>query len=341
MAIFGGVPPGNHTFACLDGHTCGNPVRLVYGGAPLLDGASMSARRLDFMARHDWVRRALMFEPRGHDVMSGSMLYPPTRPDCDIGVLFIEVSGCLPMCGHGTIGTVTMMLEHGLVTPRQDGLVRLDTPAGLVEATFERQGQHIDSVRIRNVASYLAAEAIHVDLPGLGELVVDVAYGGNFYAIVEPQRNYAGIDAIGVGGIQRLSPPLRDAVRAKIQPVHPLDPSIAGVSHVMWTDAPRDPAAHGRNAVFYGDHAIDRSPCGTGTSARMAQLAARGTLRVGDDFIHESIIGTLFAGRVEAAADIAGQAAIIPSIGGWARLHGINTIFVHERDPLRGGFSLA
>src|SRR3982751_6260827 len=159
-----------HTFSCLDGHTCGNPVRLVSGGAPLLKGATMSERRLDFLAHHDWIRKALMFEPRGHDVMSGSILYPPTRSDCDVAILFIEVSGCLPMCGHGTIGTVTMALEHGLVTPARDGELRLDAPAGRVVATYEREGRFVDSVRITNVASYLALPEVRVDCPELGEL---------------------------------------------------------------------------------------------------------------------------------------------------------------------------
>jgi 4-hydroxyproline epimerase len=340
MDAFGGVPDGDFTFACLDGHTCGNPVRLVMGGAPFLEGTTMSARRQDFMARFDWIRRALMFEPRGHDVMSGSMLYPPTRADCDAGILFIEVSGCLPMCGHGTIGTVTMALEHGLIQPRDRNRIRLDAPAGLVEAEVTWNGAHVDAVRIRNVASYLAGSDIAVEIPGLGEIRLDIAYGGNFYAIIEPQPNYTGIDDLGAAGIQRLSPILRDAVRAKIEPVHPIDPTIRGVSHVLWADKPRDPRAHARNAVFYGDKAIDRSPCGTGTSARMAQRVAKGQLRVGEDFIHESIIGTLFEGRVEAATTIGDVAAIVPSVAGWARLHGVNTIFVNGRDPLRGGFQV-
>ncbi|MDR3514493.1 MAG: 4-hydroxyproline epimerase [Azospirillaceae bacterium] len=341
MPVFDEVPPGNFTFSCIDGHTCGNPVRLVFGGVPQLDGATMSARRQDFLARFDWIRKALMFEPRGHDVMSGSMLYPATRPDCDIGILFIEVSGCLPMCGHGTIGTVTLALEHGLVVPRTEGILNLDTPAGLVSASFVRQGPWIDSVRIRNVPSYLAASDLRIEVPELGELVVDVAYGGNYYAIIEPQPHYRGIDELGVDGIRRLSPLVRNAVRARLQPRHPVDPTIGGVSHVMWTDAPRDPRAHARNAVFYGDQAIDRSPCGTGTSARMAQRVAHGALRIGDDFIHESIIGTLFEGRVEAATTLGDHAAVIPSISGWARMHGLNTLFVNNRDPLRGGFQLS
>ncbi|MBX6323915.1 MAG: 4-hydroxyproline epimerase [Rhodospirillaceae bacterium] len=330
-----------HTFFCIDGHTCGNPVRLVAGGAPPLEGATMSERRQDFLKRYDWIRTALMFEPRGHDMMSGSILYPPTRPDCDVAVLFIETSGCLPMCGHGTIGTVTSALEHGLVTPR-DGADRLflDTPAGLVEAQFRRDGRFVESVRLRNVASYLAASDVRVEVEGLGELVLDVAYGGNFYAIVEEQPAYRGLDSLSADDILRLSPAVRRAVNAAIDVVHPQDATIRGVSHVMWTGRPRHPRAHARNAVFYGARGIDRSPCGTGTSARMAQLAARGRLEVGDDFVHESIIGSLFEGRVEAAASVGNHAAIIPSIAGWARVTGHNTIFVDDRDPYAHGFQV-
>jgi 4-hydroxyproline epimerase len=330
----------NHTFSCLDGHTCGNPVRLVAGGGPHLAGRTMSEKRQDFLARFDWIRRALMFEPRGHDVMSGSILYPPTRDDCDIAILFIEVSGCLPMCGHGTIGTVTMALENGLMTPREEGRVALDVPAGRVVAHYRRDGRFVESVRIHNVASYLAAEGVTIDCPGIGELVFDVAYGGNFYAIIEPQKNYGGLETLSADRILQLSPLVRRLAAQAVEVVHPLDPTIKGVSHVQWTGAPRDPKAHGRNAVFYGDRAIDRSPCGTGTSARIAQLAAKGRLRVGDDFVHESIIGSLFEGRIEAATTVGGAAAIVPSIAGWARQHGINTIFVDERDPFRHGFQV-
>ena len=329
-----------HTFSCLDGHTCGNPVRLVSGRGPLLKGATMSERRLDFLANHDWIRKALMFEPRGHDVMSGSILYPPTRPDCDIAILFIEVSGCLPMCGHGTIGTVTMAVENGLVTPATPGVLNLDAPAGRVVARYDQQGRFVESVRITNVASYLAATDVVVDVPGIGELSFDIAYGGNYYAILEPQKNFAGLEAMSAGDVLRLSPVVRKLVNEKIQPVHPENETIRGVSHVMWTGKPKDKRAHARNAVFYGDKAIDRSPCGTGTSARMAQLAAKGKLAVGDDFVHESIIGSLFDGRVEAKAKVGNHDAIVPSIAGWARQHGINTIFVDDRDPFAHGFQV-
>jgi 4-hydroxyproline epimerase len=335
------VPPGRHTFACIDGHTCGNPVRLVIGGGPLLSGTTMSEKRQDFLARFDWVRRSLMFEPRGHDVMSGAILYPPLRTDCDIAILYIEVTGCLPMCGHGTIGSVTFALEHGLVTPREDGVVALDAPAGRVTASFVRGGAHIESVRLFNVPSYLALAEVPVEIEGLGELVVDIAYGGNFYAIVEPQKNFAGLDAVSVDWLLRWSPVVRRRVNEVATVAHPDDSTIAGVSHVQWTSAPRDKRAHGRNAVFYGERAIDRSPCGTGTSARIAQLAAKGRLKVGDEFVHESVIGTLFDGRVESAARVGDYDAIIPSVAGWARMTGLNTIFVDSRDPLAAGFSLA
>jgi 4-hydroxyproline epimerase len=281
-----------------------------------------------------------MFEPRGHDMMSGAILYPPTRPDADIAFLFIETSGCLPMCGHGTIGTVTMGLERGLITPREPGVVRIDTPAGLVTATYVQNGPYVESVRLTNVASYLHAEGLTAEVEGLGEVTVDVAYGGNFYAIVDAQAAFRDIAEVTPGDLLRWSPKLRAAFRAKYEFIHPENPAINGLSHVLWTGAPRHPEAHARNAVFYGDKALDRSPCGTGTSARMAQWAAQGRLTVGDDFVHESIIGTLFRGRVEAAATVGGRPAIIPSIEGWARMTGWNTILVDDRDPLWRGFQL-
>ncbi|MSO92907.1 MAG: 4-hydroxyproline epimerase [Rhodospirillales bacterium] len=330
----------SHTFFCIDGHTCGNPVRMVVGGGPALEGATMSERRQYFIAHFDWVRRALMFEPRGHDLMSGSVLYPPLRPDCDLGIVFIETTGCLPMCGHGTIGTVTMALEHGIVSPRETGKLRLDAPAGVVEASFERNGRFVESVSIRNVASFLHEAGVRFECPGVGELTCDIAYGGNFYAIIEEQPNYPGLDGVSVADILRLSPLVRQALNKKLSVVHPEDPTIRNVTHVMWTGRARDAQAHARNAVFYGDKAIDRSPCGTGTSARMAQLFDRGALKVGDAFVHESIIGSLFHGRVDSAEPLGNRTAIRPVIKGWARTTGLNTIFVDGRDPYAHGFQV-
>ena len=329
-----------HTFFCVDGHTCGNPVRLVAGGGPPLVGNTMVEKRAHFLAEYDWIRTGLCFEPRGHDMMSGAILYPPTRPDCDIAFLFIETSGCLPMCGHGTIGTVTMALERGLVTPREKGLLRIDTPAGLVEARYVEKDGFVESVRITNVASFLHSRQITAEVEGIGELVVDVAYGGNFYAIVEPQKNFPGLEHVEPSDILRWSPRVRAAFRKAYEFVHPENPAINGLSHVLWTGTPTQPEAHARNAVFYGDKAIDRSPCGTGTSARMAQWAALGRLKPGDDFVHESIIGTMFKGRVERATKAGSFDAIIPSIEGWARMTGYNTIFIDDRDPLAHGFQV-
>jgi len=327
-----------HSFFCIDGHTCGNPVRLVAGGGPRLEGATMMERRAHFLAEYDWIRTGLMFEPRGHDVMSGSILYPPTRADCDVAILFIETSGCLPMCGHGTIGTVTMAIEHGLIKPKTPGTLRLDTPAGLVIAEYKQVGDYVEEVRITNVPSFLYAEGLSVECPGLGEIRVDVAYGGNFYAIVEPQENYRDMADYSAGDFIAWSPVVRQRLNEKYKFVHPENPGINRLSHMLWTGEPKHAEAHGRNAVFYGDKAIDRSPCGTGTSARMAQLHGKGKLKAGDDFVHESIIGSLFKGRVEREVEVAGKKAIIPSIGGWARMTGLNTIFIDDRDPFAHGF---
>ncbi|BCG85263.1 MULTISPECIES: 4-hydroxyproline epimerase [Mesorhizobium] len=326
------------SFFCIDGHTCGNPVRLVAGGGPLLAGSTMMERRAHFLAEYDWIRTGLMFEPRGHDVMSGSILYPPTREDCDIAILFIETSGCLPMCGHGTIGTVTMAIEHGLIKPKTPGVLRLDTPAGLVIAEYKQVGEYVEEVRITNVPSFLHAEGLTVECPGLGEITVDVAYGGNFYAIVEPQKNFRDMADYSAGDLIAWSPVVRQRLNEKYTFVHPENPGINRLSHMLWTGEPTVEGADARNAVFYGDKAIDRSPCGTGTSARMAQLHAKGKLKAGDAFVHESIIGSLFKGKVEKEVTVAGKPAIIPSIGGWARMTGLNTIFIDDRDPFAHGF---
>ena len=329
-----------HTFFCIDGHTAGNPVRLVAGGAPLLRGANMSERRRDFLERFDWIRAGLCFEPRGHDMMSGGFLYPPTTDEADVGILFIETSGCLPMCGHGTIGLVTFGLEHGLIQPRAPGRLRAEVPAGLIDLEYEQEGEKVASVRIVNVPAYVAARGIEIDVPGFGRLSVDVAYGGNYYAIVEPQGAYKGLDDLGANRLVELSGTVRALVREKFEPVHPADPTIRGVSHMLWADKPKNPKADGRNAVFYGERAIDRSPCGTGTSARLAHLVALGRLRRGDTFVHESYIGSLFTGMIVAETEIGGHKAIVPSIRGSAVATGFNTIWIDRQDPFWKGFQV-
>lgn len=301
----------------------------------------MSEKRQHFMQEFDWIRKGLMFEPRGHDMMSGSILYPPSDPTNDIGVLFIETSGCLPMCGHGTIGTVTIALEHGLVTPKVPGLLNLEVPAGLVKVQYKQEGKKVKSVKITNVKSYLTAEGITAHCPDLGELTLDVSYGGNFYAIVDVQKNFPGLEHYKAEQLVGWARELRKNINAKYQFVHPENPTINGCSHILWTGKTIDPTSTARNAVFYGDKAIDRSPCGTGTSARLAQWHAKGLLKKGQDFIHESIIGSKFIGRVEEMTELAGKPAIIPSIEGWARVYGHNTITIDpDDDPYAHGFQV-
>jgi 4-hydroxyproline epimerase len=333
-------PEGRNEFVCIDAHTCGNPVRVVAAGGPELEGTTMSEKRLFFLKHFDWIRKGLMFEPRGHDMMSGSILFPPTDPANDAGILFIETSGCLPMCGHGTIGSITVAIEERLIIPKIPGVVKLETPAGLVVASYTLHEGKVASVKIRNVPSFLHSANLEIESPHLGKLLVDVAYGGNFYAIVEPQPNFKGLEHYTASDLVRFSPALRRVLNEQYEFVHPLDPSISGLSHLLWTGTTLSPEATARNAVFYGDKAIDRSPCGTGTSARMAQWYSRGTLKAGDSFVHESYIGSVFHGRIEEEVRVGPYLAIVPSIEGWAFITGHNRIFIDSLDPYALGFQV-
>src|SRR6187549_1142061 len=332
---------GGWTFHCIDAHTCGNPVRLVAEGGPELEGNNMSEKRQHFLKEYDWIRKVLMFEPRGHDMMSGSILYPPHNPDNDVAVLFIETSGCLPMCGHGTIGTITIAIEEGLILPKTPGKIRMEAPAGLVNISYKQEGKKVTRVKLTNVPAYLDKEGITAECPELGELVIDVSYGGNFYAIVDVQKNFKGLEHYPADKLIAWARELRKNINAKYEFVHPEDPTINGCSHILWAGAVLDKTSTARNAVFYGDKAIDRSPCGTGTSARMAQWAALGKLREGQDFVHESIIGSEFVGRIAGRTKVGDKDAIVPTIQGWARVTGFNTIFVDDRDPYWRGFQVA
>ncbi len=327
-------------FFCIDAHTCGNPVRLVAGGGPLLEGNSMMEKRLHFMRDYDWIRKGLMFEPRGHDMMSGSILYPPCDPQNDIGVLYIETSGCLPMCGHGTIGTITIAIEEGLVQPKQPGKLRIETPAGLVLIEYKQEGKKVVSVKLTNVPAFLYATDLVVECSGLGTIKVDVAYGGNFYAIVDPQENFKGLEHFTADQLISFSRECRTYLNKHYSFVHPENAHINGLSHLLWTGKTISEKATARNAVFYGDKAIDRSPCGTGTSARMAQWYAKGLLKQGDVFVHESIIGSIFNGTIEGVTTVNNQPAIIPGIEGWARVTGYNTIIIDDDDPYAHGFQV-
>ena len=330
-------------FVCIDAHTCGNPVRVVTQGHPNLIGTTINEKRLHFLKEYDWIRKGLMFEPRGHDMMSGSFLFPPHNPENDFAILFIETSGCLPMCGHGTIGTITIAIEEGLVTPKTPGKIKMEAPAGLVEIDYQQTNGKVDWVKLTNVKSYLAAENLTVECPELGDISFDVAYGGNYYAIVDPQENFSGVHDFSASKIIQYSQVVRERINKKYpnQFIHPENETIRDVTHMLWTGNPIDSTSSGRNAVFYGDKAIDRSPCGTGTSARLAQLHAKGMLNLGEPFIHESFIGSKFIGRIEKETTLDGKLAIIPSIQGWAKVYGYNTIFIdHENDPYAHGFQV-
>lgn len=330
------------TFDCIDAHTCGNPVRVVVRGGPDLKGSNMSEKRQHFLESYDWIRKGLMFEPRGHDMMSGSIFYPPEDPSNDFGILFIETSGCLPMCGHGTIGSITIGIEEGLIQPKIPGKIRMETPAGLVEVEYQQTDKKVDWVKFNNVKSFLAASELSIESTHLGTLVFDVSYGGNFYAIIDPQENFVGLENYRAADLIQFSREIREAINNKYPNkfIHPENDTIRDVSHILWTGKTIATNASARNAVFYGDNAIDRSPCGTGTSARMAQWHAKGLLKPGEDFIHESYIGSQFTGRIEEVTVLQNQSAIIPSIQGWARVYGYNTINIDDDDPFAEGFQV-
>jgi 4-hydroxyproline epimerase len=332
---------GAFVFNCIDAHTCGNPVRLVKEGGPVLEGKNMSEKRQHFLREYDWIRTGLMFEPRGHDMMSGSILYPPHDPQNDVAVLFIETSGCLPMCGHGTIGTITIAIEEGLIVPNIPGVVQMETPAGLVLINYLQEGDKVKSVKLTNVPAFLHSTDLLSVCSELGELIIDVSYGGNFYAIVDVQKNFKGLEYYPADKLIAWARELRRNINEKYEFVHPEDATIKGCSHILWAGAVLDKTSTARNAVFYGEKAIDRSPCGTGTSARMAQWYTKGKLKKGDEFIHESIIGSKFIGRIEEELTLAGKLAIRPSVEGWAKIYGYNKIWIDkEDDPYAYGFQV-
>jgi len=327
-------------FDCIDAHTAGNPLRLVKGPRPNLVGKNMMEKRLHFLGEFDWIRKGLMFEPRGHDMMSGSFYFEPCEPQNDVAILFIETSGCLPMCGHGLVGTMTILLEEKLIQPKVEGKVRVETPAGLVEVNYKKDGDKVTAIRFKNIPSYLALTDGKIKHPVLGELSFDVGYGGNFYAIIDVQQNFNGLEHYTADELITYSRSVRKLVNKAYSIQHLEDKNIKGCSHVLWAGKTISKEATARNAVFYGDKAIDRSPCGTGTSARMAQWFAQGKLDVGDSFIHESIIGSIFNGRVEEETTVGGQKAIVPSIEGTARITGYNSIILDKNDPYVEGFQV-
>jgi proline racemase len=317
------------------------PTRVVTGGVAPIPGSTLLERKLQFEAHKHDQRLLLMREPRGHGAMSGAILQPPTRPDADWGVLFIEVSGLLPMCGHGTIGVATVLVETGMVEVTEpETVIRLDVPAGLVEARVAVENGRATAVTIRNVPSFLHTRDQVVDVPGIGPVSYDMAFGGNFYAItpaadadlvVDPSRNAELIEK----GLAVMA-----AINASDRPVHPGDARINGCHHVVFHEPGRDGAdAVAATSIHPGW--LDRSPCGTGTSARMAQLWARGELALETPFVNQSVIGTRFTGRLIEETSVAGVPAVVPEITGRAWVTGMSQYLLDDSDPFPAGFSLS
>ncbi|MEU6171894.1 proline racemase family protein [Streptantibioticus parmotrematis] len=328
------------TFHTVESHTEGMPTRVVVGGVGVLPGATMAERRTWFMEHSDHLRTLLMHEPRGHSAMSGAVLQPPTTPDADWGVLFIEVSGVLPMCGHGTIGVATVLVETGMVEVREPvTVVRLDTPAGLVEARVAVEDGAARTVTLRNVPSFAYALDRTVKVPGLGEVRYDLAYGGNFYAIVDTAEHGLPFDRRSQGRLLSAGLGIMEAINDSAEPVHPNRPDIRGCHHV-YLAAPGSTARHSRHAMAIHPGWFDRSPCGTGTSARMAQLHARGELPLETDFVNESFIGTRFVGRLVGETTVAGRPAVSPTITGRAWITGTAQFTLDPDDPFPAGFVL-
>ncbi|PSK96651.1 proline racemase [Haloactinopolyspora alba] len=330
----------SRVFHAVDSHTEGMPTRVITGGVGVLPGDTMFERRQRFVRDRDGLRRLLMNEPRGHAAMSGAILQPPTRDDADWGVLYIEVSGCLPMCGHGTIGVATVLVETGMVDVVEPvTTVRLDTPAGLVMAEVSVQDGAATSVTIRNVASYSHQLDATVHVPGYGDVTYDLAYGGNFYAILDLDQLGIDFDLSQKQRILDAGLALMDAINEQNAPVHPENPAIDVCHHVQFV-APGSDAKRSRHAMAIHPGWFDRSPCGTGTSARMAQLHARGELDLDTDFVNESFIGTRFVGRLVEATTVGDRAAVVPTVTGRAWITGTAQYMLDPTDPFPEGFVL-
>ncbi|GAA4896307.1 proline racemase family protein [Streptomyces coeruleoprunus] len=329
-----------HVFHAVDSHTEGMPTRVITGGVGVIPGATMAERRRHLIAERDDLRTLLMYEPRGHAAMSGAILQPPTRPDADVGVLYIEVSGALPMCGHGTIGVATVLVETGMVPVAEPvTTVRLDTPAGLVSVDVRVEDGAAKAVTLTNVPAFCVGLDRKVDVPGHGTVTYDLAYGGNFYAFVQLDALGLPFDRARKDELLAAGLAIMEAINATDRPVHPENDAISGLKHV-YLAAPGSDATHSRHAMAIHPGWFDRSPCGTGTSARMAQLHARGELPLGRDFVNESFIGTRFTGRLVEETTVGGLPAVVPTVTGRAWITGTAQYFLDPDDPFPAGFLL-
>ena len=324
----------------VDSHTEGMPTRVVTGGVGVIPGSTMNEKRLYFIEHLDDIRKFLMNEPRGHSAMSGAILQPSTRDDAEWGVVYIEVSGCLPMCGHGTIGVATVLVETGMVEVREPvTTIRLDTPAGLVVARVRVEGGHAESVTIENVPSFVVRLDDVVEVPGYGEIPYSLAYGGNFYAMVNLDDVGLAFDRAHQSEIIEAGLAIMTAINEVSPPTHPETDGVDVCHHVQFI-APGSNEQLSRHAMCIYPGWFDRSPCGTGTSARMAELWGRGLLPLDQDFVNESFIGTRFVGRLIAETEVAGIPAVIPTITGRAWITGFAQYVFDPSDPFPIGFTL-
>jgi len=327
-----------HLFA-VDSHTMGEPTRVVIGGVKPIPGKTMAEKREYLKVHFDHIRTALMLEPRGHKDMFGSILMEPTDPQADLGIVFMDGTGYLNMCGHGTIGAVTVALEMGLLELKEPVTkVTFDTPSGLVFATAETEEGVVKNVRVENVPSFLYREDIQIDVPGIGRIPIDIAFGGNFFALVDNAHLRLKIVPENVGKLLETGMNILRQVNREVEVNHPTRAHLRSVDLVQIHELVDGRKARGRNVVIFGERQVDRSPCGTGTCAKMATLFAKGKLGLEEEFVHESIIGTTFSGRLLRQTVVGDIPAVIPEIMGQAFITGIQQFVIDPADPLKYGF---
>ena len=329
------------TIFAIDSHTMGEPLRLIVGGFPNLPGKTVEEKRAYFIQHYDHLRCAVMQEPRGHRDMFGALLVQPTLPEADLGVFFMHGSGYHNMCGHGTIATATIAVENGLVPVTEpETVIRLETPAGLVTARVAVEEGRAQSVSFRNVPAFVYRQDASVEVPGWGKLTVDIAFGGNFFALVDGAQLGIPIGPENAAKLTEAGMAILEAVNRQIPVEHPELPYIREVAACEIYGPAQSPEADLRNvAVFDGQ--IDRSPCGTGTSAKVALLCARQELALNQDFVYESIIGTRFTARAVEKTRVGDFEAVIPQITGSAYITGFSQLLIDERDPVKYGFVLS
>lgn len=326
----------------IDAHTAGEPVRIVTSGIPVLRGGSAREKRDDFAHRFDHLRAAILHEPRGHRDMFGAVLVPPDDgSDVHFAVFFMDNGGYLDMCGHGLIGVVTALLHQGVLDPGEyHGVVRCDTPAGLVTCQVREKRPFGAVVAFRSVPSFaiLLDEEIVVD--GIGSVLVDVAYGGNLTAIIDADRLGLELTVSALPRLIRFAGLIAPAVEARLRELDACPPGMERVALIEFSSRKAGPQAHMKNVTVFGDGQVDRSPCGTGTCAKMAVLAAKGELPLEADFRHEGILGTVFRGRLVERVEVDGRTAVVPEVEGESWLTGFHQFVIPEGDPLRSGFLL-